>query len=184
MFEDNQGIADRVDDTLSHLPVAFALGPRRAFLADILDGEQNESVMIAGAKTLSRVDQHRAPADGREIVFNLEPFDRCPMGDHALQQGAKRRDIPLPVSEVVNMTSLGLIGAGAERLVERAIGGCDVQVPVENDERAGDGLDNVACDNIVNGFFSSNVIRHGRCFRWIARRHNHAARRSSKECWS
>jgi hypothetical protein len=126
VLEHDQGIADRVDYALSQLPAALALFPRGALLADILDGKQNGAVMVAGMKDFPGIDQHRAPADGREIVLDLEPFDRRTMGDHALEEGAKRGDVPLPVSEVVDMTALGLIGARAERLVERAIGRCDV----------------------------------------------------------
>ena len=122
VFQHDQRIADSVDDALRELPVALAFGPRRAFLADILDGQQDRTVMVAGAENLACIDQHRAPADGREIVLDLEPFDRGAMWDHAFQQGAQRRNIPLPVSEVVNETALGLVGAGAKRLVKGAVG--------------------------------------------------------------
>ena len=98
VFEHDQRIADRVDDALRELPVALALRSGGAFLADILDGEQDGAVMVAGAENLARIDQHRAPANGREIVLDLEPFDRCAMRDHALKQCAQRGDIPLPVS--------------------------------------------------------------------------------------
>ena len=144
---------------LRQLPVALALVPGRALLADILDGEQDEAVMIAGAKDLAGVDQHRAPADGRKIMLDLEAFDRCAMRDHALEQSAQRGNVPLPVAEVVDKTALGLGGARAKRLVERAIGGCDVQISVENDERAGHGLDDVARSNVL-----------ARTSRWILRR--------------
>jgi hypothetical protein len=90
VLEHDQGIADRIDDALGQLPVAVALLPGRAFLADVFDRQQDETVMVAGAEDLARVDQHRAPADGREIVFDLEPFDRGAMGNHALEQGAQR----------------------------------------------------------------------------------------------
>jgi hypothetical protein len=153
VFEHDQGIADRVDDALRELPVALALGPGGALLADILDGEQNGAIVVAGTKNLPGIDQHGAPADGREIMIDLEPFDRCPMRYHAFEQDAQRRDIPLPVSEVVDMTSLGLLGARAKRLVECTIGGCDVQISIENDECAGHGLDNVACSNIGDRHF-------------------------------
>ena len=151
VFEHDQRIADGVDDALRQLPVALALGARRALLADVLDGEQDGAVMVAGAENLARIDQHGAPADGREIVLDLEAFDRCAMRDHALKQRAQRGDIPLPVAEIVNETALGLARAGAKRLVERAIGGCDDQISVENDERARHGLDNVARGNIGHG---------------------------------
>src|SRR6267142_1363068 len=126
VFEHDQGIANRVDDTLSQLPVALALFPSCTFLADILDGEQNETIMITGTKNLPGIDQHCTPTNGRKIMLNLEPFYRCTMMNHALKQGAQRRDVPLPVSEVVDKTSLGLIGACANRVVERAIGRRDV----------------------------------------------------------
>jgi hypothetical protein len=98
------------------------------------------------------------------------------MGDHALEQDAQRRDIPLPVSEVVNQAPLGLLGAGPERLVERPIGGCDVQIPVKHDERAGHGLDNVACRNI--GY------RHLRPSLSIPRLRHHAASKAATESCS
>ena len=52
VLEDDQGISDRVDDALGQLPVALALGPGRALLADILDGEQDGTVVVAGVKDL------------------------------------------------------------------------------------------------------------------------------------
>jgi hypothetical protein len=75
------------------------------------------------------------------------------MGNDALEQGMQGRDIPLPVSQFVNMTSLGLGAAGAERLVEGAIGRGDVEVSVEKDERAGNGFDNVAAGDIRHELF-------------------------------
>ena len=161
VFEHDQRIADRVDDALGQLPVALALGPGRALLADILDGQQDGTVMVAGAEYLARIDQHRAPANRREIVLDLEPFDRCTMRDHALEQGAQGGDVPLPVSQFVDVTSLGLVGAGAERLVEGAIGRGDVEISVENDERAGDGLDNFAGGNLGHGFL---LLKHYRAW--------------------
>jgi hypothetical protein len=44
--------------------------------------------MVAGTKNLPGIDQHCAPTNGRKIMLNLEPFDRCTMRDHALEQGA------------------------------------------------------------------------------------------------
>ena len=72
------------------------------------------------------------------------------MGNHALEQGTKCRDIPLPVSEVIDVTALGIGGAGAKRLVEGAIGGGDVQMSIEDKECAGYRLDNVAGGNILH----------------------------------
>src|SRR5476649_1282876 len=133
--------ADRVDDALRQLPGALALGPRRALLADVLDGEQYGAVEIAGTEDLSRIDQHRAQANRWKDMLDFEALDRCAMRDHALEQGAQGRNIPLPVSQIVDVTSLGLVRAGAERLVEGAIGRGDVEIAVEDDERAGNGLD-------------------------------------------
>jgi hypothetical protein len=72
---------------LDQVPVALALTPGGALLADILDREQDETIMVAGAKNLSGIDQHCAPANGRKIMLNLESFNRCTMGNHALEQG-------------------------------------------------------------------------------------------------
>ena len=77
--------------------------------------------MVARAKNLPGIDEHGASSNGREIMLNLEPFDRCTVRDHALKQGAQLGDIPLPVSEVINKTSLGLNGARSKRLVEGTI---------------------------------------------------------------
>ena len=55
--------------------------------------------MVAGAENLARIDQHGAPADGREIMLDLEALDRGAMRDHAFQQRAQRGNIPLPVAE-------------------------------------------------------------------------------------
>jgi hypothetical protein len=79
------------------------------------------------------------------------------MGNHALKKTAQGGDIPLPVSEIINMTSLGLVGARAKRLVERAISRGDVQVSIENDECTGYSLNNVARGNIGQDFFSSEI---------------------------
>ena len=66
VFQHHQRIADGVDDALRQLPVAVAFLAGGALLADVLDGQQDEAVMVAGAEDLARVDQHGAPADGRE----------------------------------------------------------------------------------------------------------------------
>jgi hypothetical protein len=131
----------------------------RTFLADVLDGEQNETVMVAGTENLPGVDQHCAQTDGWEIVLDLEAFDRRTMGDDALQQGAKGGDVPLPVAEVVDVTSFGLGAAGAEGLVEGAISGGDIQVPIENDQRAGYGLNNVGSGKVGQNSFPSWISR-------------------------
>jgi hypothetical protein len=157
IFENDQGIADRVHNALRELPVALAFFAGGAFLADILDGKQNGAVIIARTEYLAGVDQHRALTDCREIMLDLEPFDRGTVGDHALKQRAQRRDIPLPVSEIVNKTALGLFGIRAKRLIEGAIGRSDVEIPVENDERAGHGFNNVARSNIRDCHISSSI---------------------------
>jgi len=87
-FEHDQGIADRVDDTLDQVPVALAFTPGSALLADILDSEQNGTVMVARAKNFAGIDQHCALANDGKIMLDFEPFDRCTMRDHALEQGA------------------------------------------------------------------------------------------------
>ena len=86
-------------------------------------------------------------------MLDLEAFDRGAMRDDAFQQGAQRRNIPLPVAQIVDQAALGLVRAGAEGLVKGAVGRRDVQVAVEDQQRAGNGLDNVAGGNIGYGFF-------------------------------
>jgi hypothetical protein len=104
--------------------------------------------MIAGTKNLAGIDQHCPLTNGGKVMLNLESFDRCAVRDHAFQKIAKGRDIPLPVSEVVYVTSLGLLGARAEHLIERPIGGCDVQVFIKDDKGAWDRFNNVTGINI------------------------------------
>jgi len=82
--------------------------------------------MVAGAKDLRALTSIvRKPMVGKSCS-DFEPFDRLHDAGSRSRAGCAVRNIPLPVSEVVNMASLGLIGARAERLVERTICGCDV----------------------------------------------------------
>src|ERR1700730_3156498 len=157
IFQDDERIANGIDDALGQLPVSVALLASGTFLTDILNRKQDEPVMIAGPKYLSGVDQHGSPTNRRKIVLDLEPLHGCAMGDDALKESAQRGNIPLPISEVVNETALGLFRACAEGLIKRAIGGGNNQVSVENDEGAGDGLNNVACSNVGYGHFSSLI---------------------------
>ena len=122
-FEHDEGVADRVDDALRQLPAALALLARKALLADILDRTQDGAVVIvAGVEDLTRVDQHGALANRREVVLDLEPLDGCTVRNHAFKQDAKSRNIPLPVAEVVDHATFGFRAAGPEGLVESPVG--------------------------------------------------------------
>ena len=59
-------------DVLVH---AAGVCPRRPFLADILDSEQDGAVMVAGAENLAGIDQHGAPANGRKVVLDFESLN-------------------------------------------------------------------------------------------------------------
>jgi hypothetical protein len=84
-------------------------------------------------------------------MLDLEPFNRGAVRNDAFEQGAKRGNVPLAVAEIVDEASLGLAAAGAKRLVERPVRGPDDQVLVEDDQGAGNGLDDVAGGNFGQG---------------------------------
>ena len=81
--------------------------------------------MLAVAADLAGIDQHDALPDGGKIMRDLEFLDRGAVEDDVLQQGMERGNIPLPVSRFEDMAAFGLAAAGAEHLVEDAIGAAD-----------------------------------------------------------
>ncbi|MDR5726768.1 MAG: hypothetical protein RB191_04785 [Terriglobia bacterium] len=134
------------------LPVTLALVACRAFVAHIFDGQKNGPVISARAMYLAGVDKHGAPPNSWEIMHDLELFYRRTVRNYILEQRVQCGDIPLPVSEFENTASLGLAPVGAKHLIENAIGGRDNQVSIENDEGAGDSLDDIARNHIEGSF--------------------------------
>ncbi len=158
-FQHHHGVAHGVDNALGQLPVQLAFRPRGAFLADILDRQQDRALVQTGLGDLAGIDQHGAPADGGEVVIHLEPLDRFQVGQQAFQQDVHGGNVPLAIAQPEDMAALGFRLAGAEHLIKGAVGRGYDQVAVKDQQGAGDGLDDVARRDAAN-----DLVRHGSRF--------------------
>ena len=104
-------------------------------VGDVLDGEEDQLVLALRGEAAG-VEEHRLRADVLEVVLHLEIVERrCSAGRISSSSVLKRRDVPLPVPQVVEESAFGLGGVDLERLVERAIRRPDVELRVEDEER-------------------------------------------------
>jgi len=95
-----------VVDSMVHLLQQKILLPQQlvflvfqgAALGDVFDRHQQACAVVALIEHLSGIQQHRAPADCREIVLDLEFLDRGVVRDNVFKQLAERRNVPLTIA--------------------------------------------------------------------------------------
>ena len=101
---------------------------------DVLDGQEDQVIFAFGGKAAG-TEHHRFPADVLEVVFHRPIVERAVAGDDLLEQRLQCRDVPLPVSQVVDESAFRLGGCDLKGPVERGIRRPDVKLGVEDDER-------------------------------------------------
>src|SRR4029077_1949956 len=69
-----------------------------AALRDVFDRHQQVRAVVALKRDLAGVQQQRAGTDRREVVLDLELFDRGVERDDVLEQLAESRNVPLAVA--------------------------------------------------------------------------------------
>src|SRR5205085_10243655 len=101
--ENQQRLAHRVDDILGiGLDLVQKL-LRAPALSDVFHRQQNE----IGMKR-SGVEQHHPAANVRKIVFQDKVVEHGASGHDVFEQSSQRGQSPLPVAELIHVTSLGL----------------------------------------------------------------------------
>src|SRR5579871_4005764 len=100
--------------------------------------------MIARAKCFPGIDKHGTPTDRWKVVFDFESFDGCAVRNYAFEKRAEGRNVPLAIAQIVNETADRLVRVGAKNLIERPVRRRNIQVPVEDEKGAGNGLDDIA----------------------------------------
>jgi hypothetical protein len=124
---------------LTHKLRQFPL--HRAPLADVLDGQQQGRVRFALGENRPRIEQHGAPADVGELVLDLVAVHDKLLRQDFFQQHPQRGDVPLAVAQRVQQPALRILRVGAEGVVERAAGGDDAQVLIQDKEWLAHGVD-------------------------------------------
>jgi hypothetical protein len=117
------------------------LGLPLVALGGIHHREQQGPADVVGMEQPARGQEHRAPAEAREIVLDLIVQDGAALGDHVFEQTAQLRDVPLSIAKFVEVLPDRLIAADFECVVESPAGRLDTEVPVEDKQRVGDGVD-------------------------------------------
>jgi hypothetical protein len=106
---------------------------------NVLHREQDELDTIEAA----RVQQDRASSDPRKVMRHLIVVEDRILRQNLFQQGMQRRQIPLPIAELIDVLAFGLRRAYLKQLVEGGIGGLHAEVGREDEERFPDRLDNL-----------------------------------------
>ena len=140
--EDQEWLADSIDDLLGQLLMVLQQPPAAPLLRDIFNRDEDQGRAIAGAAQRPCADQHDLLADIFEGVLDFELLNGALLGQHLREQLAQAWDVPLSVTKVVDQATLGVRLVDLERLVKGAVGGMDAQVLSQNEERLPDRGDN------------------------------------------
>jgi hypothetical protein len=132
------------------LPQQLILFPLRVAPSGYVFDRQQEQgrVGVFLLEYLARVEQQGAPSDGRKLVLDLVALDGAMLRNDILEESAQRRNVPLPVVEVVEQLALGVLRIRSKRLVKGTARRDHAEIPVEHDEgilhgvddRAGEGM--------------------------------------------
>src|SRR5579872_464363 len=90
---------------------------------------------------ITRVQEHDADAKMRKLVLDFIILHHAMVRDNFLEQQAKFRNIPLPVTQCVKEFSLCLLGAHLECRIEGAARSNNAQPFVEYNDRFADCID-------------------------------------------
>src|SRR5579871_2961262 len=119
--------------------VLFAL--HYTSLGDVFHAEQNGGAGTSLVKHLAGIQAHRTVAELGKFMLDLIVLHRALFRDDLLQKYAQFRDVPLPVSQRVEKSLLGVLGRNVEYGIKRAARGDDAQLLVENEDGLSNGVD-------------------------------------------
>ncbi|OPZ83616.1 MAG: hypothetical protein BWY76_02192 [bacterium ADurb.Bin429] len=124
---------------LGKRPVAFlafvqnmlALPP----LGDIVNRQQNARIPCLPPHHFPRIQQHHARAKFREVMRHRKIRHHLLFRQYFLQQRAQQRDIPLPVSHVVQQPAFGILRRDVKRPIKRRVRALHPQVTRQHHQR-------------------------------------------------
>jgi hypothetical protein len=96
---------------------------RSLLLRDILDREENPIRAFPLLIDPAGIENHRSPADPRELMLNLETIEMGILRDNFFQQLSQRRNIPLVVAYLKDIFFPCHLRRHPEGLVEGIIRG-------------------------------------------------------------
>ncbi len=126
-----------VDQLLGELAAPLQIEQQPFPLGDVGNGEQ-DAIGRAGAGQAARIEHHALrPIRSKSWIDAVILHPLAP-AQHLFEQPPQRRDVPLPVAELVQLAPDRLLAPDAELLEECGIGELDRETVVEHQERLGD----------------------------------------------
>src|SRR5438477_5001140 len=144
--ENQQRLAHSVDDVLCIGLDLIQKLLRAPPLGDVFHRQQDE----IGVKR-SGVEQHHPAANVWKIVFEDKIVEYGTSGHDVFEQSSQCGQSPLPVAELINVTSLGFRRRDSKGLVERRVRRADAQSGVEDEQRFAHGIKNVLSEILKVG---------------------------------
>jgi hypothetical protein len=96
---------------------------------------------------MAGVQQHDAAPKGREFMLDFEIAKRIVLGKNAFEQFPQTGDVPLPVSQIVNVTAYRIVGRHLKIAIERLVGKLHAEGLIQHDKRMAHGGNDVLCVN-------------------------------------
>jgi hypothetical protein len=118
-------------------------GPFRAFVEDDFSG----------------VEKHCSSSHEGETGLNFEAVHRCVRRNDRFQQKAKRRNVPLAISQGIEQAAVCTFRINFEGLIKRAAGNAHMKAIVKDEERIMNRIDDGLCQHL--GIFNIAEIDHG-----------------------
>src|SRR4051794_38826799 len=92
---------------------------------------------------LSSIEEHHPASDNGEVVLQLKVVEDRTLRHDVFQKGPQGRDVPLPVSQLVDEPVLSLFGGHLKRLIEATPGAAYPQSRVKHQEPLADSVHDV-----------------------------------------
>src|SRR3546814_3382137 len=84
-IEDDERVANRVDNALRDPPVQLTLAPRALPVGDIVKNQKQKGGFVLRSVDLARIQNKAAMSDSLEILFDFERLDRFLFRDHRFE---------------------------------------------------------------------------------------------------
>src|SRR4029453_14371585 len=112
-----------------------------AFFSNVLYAKQDCGVRALLIEDFTGIQEHRAPADAREIMLDFVVFHGSLLGNVFSNTKTESRNIPFTVSRVIEKFALSVVGIDFERQIERSARSNDPQILIEDNERFSNRVD-------------------------------------------
>ena len=156
--EHDQRLAHRLHDVLGVFPGILNFASQLFSFGDVFHGQKDDVRADVLPENLPGVQQNGLAADIEEIVFDFVAVEHRVVQQDIFKEVPQLGDVPLPVAEVVDEVPDGLLGGDPEGIVKAVVGGENLQVGIEHDQRFADGFHDVL------GVFPGNLDSRFRLF--------------------